>query len=774
MAPFAPDAWARVSALVAEAADLAPAERGPFLAGLPPGPVADEVRSLVAAHEAAEAADALAGPFAEARAQPGARLGPYEIVGELGRGGMGAVYRAERADGQFERTVALKVVRHAGPDLARRFAREQRVLARLEHPHIARLYDAGLAPDGALGETPYLAMELVEGTPITDYAAHHRLSARDRVRLLVQVCDAVAYAHGRLVLHRDLKPSNVLVEGPPDAPRAVVLDFGIARLLGDDPVDQTQTALALTPGYAAPEQLRGEAVTTATDVYGLGVLAYEVLAGRRPHAVEGLAPTQVERALAVPPDAPSAVGGDALRGDLDTVVLKALAAEPDRRYASAEALGEDLRRHLDDLPVRARPATLAVRARAFARRNRVPVLAGAAVALALVGGLGAALWQARAADAARQRAEARFEIAREAARAMIYDVHDAVAGLPGATPAREVIVDQALTYLDRLADDAGGDPSLVVDLAGAYFRIGNVQGSPTNDNLGRTADARASYARGLRLLADLPMGLPDSLAGAAAETEGRLWEKLGVVVAHTDGPDSAAAHFDRALDAYRRAVRILPDSSLQRVYLSTGYINRGDYAGHPYFPHAGRPDDALADYARARRILRTIPPPERSLFALRMLGITHEREGNLLRERGDLDAAAPPTRRALALRQQIARRPDATAAAERDVGVSHEAVGRLAAERGRAAEAERELGAALAVYQRLADADVESVHAQETLALGHLALARFYDGVGRRADARRHATDAAGLLGTVARADLGNTRARQLADEARALRDRLR
>ena len=792
--------WLRLSDLVPEALDLPPTERGAFLDdacvtpdGAPDPVLRREAAALVAAAEEADLNGALSSPVSallpedlsadEGGALRTTRVGPWRVAGVLGEGGMGVVYRAERADGHFERTVALKVVRYATPHLARRFALEQQVLARLEHPHIARLYDAGVAHDEVLGDAPYLAMELVEGEPITAYADRHQFGVRQRVELLVQVCEAVAYAHGRLVLHRDLKPSNVLVTGGPAAPRAVVLDFGIARLLGDagDALTQTSGAV-LTPEYAAPEQVTGGEVTTATDVFGLGVLLYETLTGHRPRRLTGLAPAQVERALASPPpkrpsEAAPAWAGP-LRGDLDTIALKALAPDPAQRYASAEALGDDLRRHLDGLPVQARPATAGYRLRSFVRRNRTVVLALSVALAALVGGLGVALWQARVAEAARDRAEARFEVAREAARAMIYDVHDAIAGLPGATPAREVIVDRALVYLDHLASEADGAPALRVDLAGAYLRIGNVQGSPTDNNLGRTADAITSYRQGLTLRSSLPPDLPDSLAAAAAETEGRLWEKLGVAVAHVASPDSARGYFDRALAAHRRAFRLQPDTTIRRVYLAMGHINRGDYAGHPYFPNAGRPDAALADYARARALLAAIPEAEQTLLSLRMEGITYEREGNLLRTRGDLDASTEPMRHALALRERIAARPDATAEAIREVGVSHEALGLLALERGRFSEAERALTTALGVYERLAAADPESVNARQTLAFGHLNLARLYGApdapnAGRPADARRHAAEAARLFRALADGDAHNARLQSLAADAETFRDQI-
>ena len=687
---------------------------------------------------------------------------------------MGAVYRAHRVDGAYERQVALKMLRPGVPGAAvlRRFLAERDVLARLEHVGIGRLYDAGVDAEGR----PFLAMELVRGRPITAWA--ESAPVEDRLAVFVQVCDAVAFAHRNLVVHRDLKPSNLLVTEEGGRPRAVVLDFGIAKLLDAPDADLTRAdGGPLTPAYAAPEQFRGGAVTTATDVYALGVVLYEVLAERRPDAATRAAPDRLDGAMATRPARPSAVAAEPerarrLRGDLDTIVLKAMAPEPDRRYPTASALADDLRRHLAGEPVAARPPTARYRLGRFVHRHRTGVGVAAAALLLLAAVVGAYTLRLRA---ERDRAEARFEIAREAARAMLYDVHDAVAGLPGATPARAVLVDRAQAYLRQLSAQAADDPALRVDLAGAYRRVGDVEGGPAGDNLGRTADARASYLRGLALVRGLPPDLPDSLAAAAASTEGQLWKGLGVVLAHTATPDSALGPLRRAIEAYGRAVRLAPDDADRRADLAAGYVNLGDYTGHPYFPNVGRPDSALALYARARAIVEAIPEAERSLFALRMDGITYEREGNLLRVRGDLDGAVGPLRRALALRQRIADRPDATADALRDAGVGHEALGLLAVERRRFGEAERSLLTAQAVYRRLADADAESANAQQTLAFGHLNLARLYDApnAGRPAEARRHAAEAARIFRALADADPANDRLRSLADDADALRARL-
>jgi serine/threonine-protein kinase len=386
--------------------------------------------SLVEAAELAEQAGALRSPLAgvaghvaelERLSRLPDRVGPWRVTGLLGEGGMGVVYRAERADGMYARAVAVKRIHPLmGPGLSGRLEAERRVLARLEHAGIARLYDAGVADDGA----PYVVMELVEGCPITEYADREALGVAARAGLLALVCDAVAYAHRHLVVHRDLKPSNVLVaSGDGGAPAVKLLDFGIAKLL-DPPIDGdgsngagsgartlTGTHAAMTPSYAAPEQIRRGDVTTATDVYALGVMLYELLAGRRPYDLTAASPAEAERLVCEQvPSAPSTVAPSDrarhVRGDLDTIVSKALEKEPARRYPSAEALAADLRRHLGGLPVDARVPTAGYRASRFVRRNRVAVTAGLVVVCALLTGAGVALKQARAARAESDKAQA--------------------------------------------------------------------------------------------------------------------------------------------------------------------------------------------------------------------------------------------------------------------------------------------------------------------------------------------------------------------------------
>jgi tetratricopeptide (TPR) repeat protein len=425
--------WNTLSKLLDEALDLDAPVRTAWLdelAATRPD-VAPAVRKLLAAHATAETADVLARlPTLNLRAAAargdglaaGERIGPYRLLRELGSGGMADVWLAERADGALERQVALKLplVSRVRRDIAERFARERDILARLEHPHIARLYDAGLDASGL----PFLALEYVDGQPITRDCDARQLDIPARLRLFLQVLDAVQYAHASLVIHRDLKPSNILVTA---GGQVRLLDFGIAKLLAADAaVDETRltriAGRALTPEYASPEQIRGEALTIATDVYSLGVVLYELLSGTRPYRLKTQSAAQLEEAI-VGADAPrpSTAGtaaaalargtsaarlARALAGDLDTIVLKALAKAPAQRYATVAAFAEDLQRHLDGRPVRARPASVGYRARRFITRNRLAVGAGGGIGAALLLGAALTLWQAQEARHQAARAEA--------------------------------------------------------------------------------------------------------------------------------------------------------------------------------------------------------------------------------------------------------------------------------------------------------------------------------------------------------------------------------
>ncbi len=543
-----PERWRQVEELVHSSLERAPGEWRSFLDEACDGDtrLCAEVESLLEQCEAAQdfierpafafAADALADE--EGESLEGQRIGSYKVVREIGRGGMGTVYLGQRDDDAYQREVAIKLIKR-GMDtdfVLRRFLQERQILASLDHPNIARLLDGGTTDDGL----PFFVMEYVEGVSINDYADAHKLSTLQRLQLFRTVCAAVTYAHQNLVIHRDLKPSNILVtaDGTPK-----LLDFGIAKLLrADEDASGTATETiaqrAMTPEYASPEQVRGERVTTASDVYSLGVVLYELLSGHRPYRLTNRRPDEIARIISEEqPERPSvallrteeATNADGaervatttperisetrdesaperlrrrLAGDLDTIVLMALRKEPQRRYQSAAQLAEDIRRHIEGLPVIARKDTFNYRVTKFVRRNRLGVAAAAVVLLMVIGGIVAIAWQAkRATDQARiaaqerDRAERRFADVRRLSNAFLFEIAPKIERLEGSTEAREALVTRALEYLDSLARESGDDPQLQSELAAAYEKVGDLQGAPRRANLGDFSGAIASYEK---------------------------------------------------------------------------------------------------------------------------------------------------------------------------------------------------------------------------------------------------------------------------------------
>jgi len=501
-----PERWQKVESIFHEALERPPVERTGWIAGACGGDeeLCREVSSLLASDVAG------AGSFIQSKVQsavlnyhesggqPGAgrRIGPYQLVRELGRGGMGAVWLAVRADDQYLTEVAIKLVRQ-GLDtdlILRRFRRERQILAWLQHPNIARLLDGGTTEDG----TPFLVMEFVEGSWITRHAFEHGLTVDQKLRLFLSVCDAVAYAHRNFIVHRDLKPGNILIDQS-GAPK--LLDFGISKFLYSEQSDATitQDGGMMTPDYASPEQILGDPVTIGTDTYSLGAVLYELLTGHLPHRIEKCTPLALERAICLDETiVPSAVVRDhalsrRLKGDLDNIILRAMQKDPARRYPSVEDFAQDIRRHLSYLPVVARQDTPLYGARKFLRRNRVAVAGAAFAGGFLIAGVIASSYQAHI---ARQR----FEQVRRLANTFVFDVEAAVRNLPGATSARRLIASTGLEYLDNLALSASRDWPLQRELAEAYQRIGEVQGGSDTANLGDSAAALASYVKADKLL----------------------------------------------------------------------------------------------------------------------------------------------------------------------------------------------------------------------------------------------------------------------------------
>ncbi len=494
----------------------------------------------------------------------GQRVGPYLLLREIGVGGMGAVYLAERADEEYKKRVAIKIVKRGmdSAEILARFRYERQILASLDHPNIARLIDGGTMAEGM----PYFVMEYVEGERIDRYCNAHKLSTRERLQLFRTVCNAIHYAHRNLVVHRDIKPGNILVTADGTVK---LLDFGIAKVLDPrfDPDAAARTRTwdrPMTPAYASPEQVRGQAVTTASDIYSLGVVLYELLTGQRPYEVKGILPHEIAKVVCeTEPERPSTVVVRAttsttgepvsrereeeqerlrkqLKGDLDNIVMMAMRKEPERRYLSVDQFSEDIRRHLDGLPVIARQDNLGYRAGKFIRRHKAGVLAVAMVMVSLAIGIVMTARQARI-------AERRFNDVRKLANAVLFKYHDQIQNLPGSTPVREMMVTDALEYLDNLSREAGGDVSLQQELAAAYEKIGNVQGHPFHANLGDRAGALRSFQKARQMRAEI--------AKADAKDPKKQGD-LAVVTLYVGDLQGELGDVSGMLASYRRSLEI--------------------------------------------------------------------------------------------------------------------------------------------------------------------------------------------------------------------------
>jgi eukaryotic-like serine/threonine-protein kinase len=608
----------------------------------------------------------------------GKQIGAYKIEREVGRGGMGAVYLASRADEQFRNRVAIKLVKRGmGSDFViRRFLGERQILAYLNHPHIARLLDGGATEDGS----PYFVMEYIEGLPITHYCDQHRLSTGERLKLFQQVCSAIQYAHQNLVVHRDIKPGNILVTSSGEVK---LLDFGIAKLLAPElsPTDTTaKFGRLMTPDYASPEQVKGEPITTASDIYSLGVLLYQLLTGHRPYHISNTSPMEMVRVICeLEPDRPSTVINrsitlaaanerrektltpeevsglrdsqpDKLRkqlaGDLDNIILKAMRKDPARRYVSAEQFSEDIRRHLQGLPVTARPDTFSYRARKFLQRNRAGVAAAVLLVLSLLGGIIGTTWQAVAARRERARAEKRFTDVRRLANSFLFEFHDSIQNLSGATPARELVVKRALEYLDSLSQEAGNDFSLQRELATAYEKVGDVQGDPYGASLGDTASALESHRKAL--------SIREALSAAN------------------------------------------PSNQEIQNEMASSYLKLGDISWVQ-----GEWSDALEVYQKARAInerLSLQDPSNRKI--LYDLSLNYDSVGDVLAETGDLQGALESQQKALAIRQSLAESSNEFFHRMK-VGVSYVKVADMQSRGGAVAESLENYSRAMAIFEKL-------------------------------------------------------------------------
>ncbi|HLA76657.1 MAG TPA: protein kinase [Vicinamibacteria bacterium] len=695
-----------------------------------------EVESLLLARSAA--GDFLEQPTAWSEiAVPdltGQRIGPWRIERELGQGGMGIVYLATRADGQFEQRAALKLVlRGMDSDaVLRRFLSERRILASLAHPNIARLLDGGSTPEGR----PYFVMEAIEGESLVDYCDGRRLGLEARLRLFLTACDAVHYAHQKLVLHRDLKPDNILV-GADGVLK--LLDFGIAKVLSG-PEDSELTVAGgrpMSPEYASPEQVRGEPLATASDVYSLGVVLYRLLTGSGPYGATRREPAAVAQLVLtqepLKPSVQAARSGNPLNrswrrdleGDLDRVVLKALQKTPERRYASVDELAADIRRYLEGLPVNAHPPALTYRAGKFVRRHRGAVAASTLVTVSLLGGTGMALRQASIAERYHLRAEKRSRDAQRLANSLVFELHDAIRDLPGATQPRALLLKRASEMLDTLAVDTPDDPVLAEEVAIAYHKLGAVLRSGGHANLGEREAALAAHRQGLaireRLAADSPADLT---------RQGRLIESHLEMVHALQGP-KAVDHARRALALAERLVALESHSEKSRRLWA-----RALYAEGWTLVVSG-------DLAAARACLEKALAAFETLLAaapgdaatLRATILSHKRLAAILAAQGELSAALAHYRKVVAWDQARAAENPASVEASFDLSVSLVDYGWALARSGDQRAAIEQYQRALGIRETLVHADPGNALARFGLGFVLVRLGSASQGAGRHRDA---------------------------------------
>ena len=660
--------WPKVKEIFSAALELKPDERISFLntACAADENLRSEVLGLLSAHDSS--GDFIQHPAVvdvgflvsdtnHSAAAAGQHIGTYEIIRELGRGGMGAVYLASRADEAFDKQVALKLIKR-GMDsdaIIKRFVMERQILANLDHPNIARMIDGGTTEDGL----PYFVLEYIEGTTITRYCDEHKLNTLERLKLFFQVCAAVQFAHQNLIVHRDLKPSNIIVtkDGTPK-----LLDFGIAKLLSvDSALVETETIGRLfTPEYASPEQLRGLPITTTSDVYSLGVVLYELLSGHRPFSHASRSAEEIARMITTSePLKPSVVitryeatpqtddehhsltpegisrtregNVDKLRrrlvGDLDNILLKALRKEPERRYSSVQDLTSDIQRHLTGLPVLAREDTFAYRAGKFIQRNKVSVAAAAVVAITLITSTVVTTLQATVAKRERANAERHFKEVRNLTNSFLFEFHDSIADLNGATQAREMVVKKAQEYLSGLAQEAGNDRELLWELSTAYLKLGDVQGRPGFSRTGDTSGALKSYEQSLeirRRLVALEPNNADYQLGLAVTLS-----RFGPINQVLGNPSLSA---ERMRESMEIADRLLPKShdltTFQAAFRAPAFL--GDALSE-----LGNYDEALAMYQKSLSIAQrmkdeSLPEKEvtlRFVVALERLGFAYSIKG---------------------------------------------------------------------------------------------------------------------------------------------------
>jgi non-specific serine/threonine protein kinase/serine/threonine-protein kinase len=730
--------WSEIEAIFAAALERTAAERSSYLdqacRGRPE--LRTEVDSLLESHGKAGgflASIPVPEEFAREPSAIGQRVGAYRLTKELGRGGMGAVYLGERDDEHFTQQVAVKLIRSGdASEVSRaRFREERQILAQLEHPNIARLLDGGIT---AAGEQ-YIIMERVEGVPIDQYCDRNSLGLAQRLRLFQTICAAVHFAHQHFIVHRDIKPGNILVASGPDGqPVPKLLDFGIAKVISQSG-DATKTiAPALTPDFASPEQIRGDAITTASDVYSLAVLLYGLLSGKTPYQLTGKTLAEAMRAICEedPPRPSVAAGRAELAGDLDAIVMKGMRKEPRERYASAEAFAQDVERYLALRPVEARRGTYRYVTRKFIARHKFAVTASALTVALAIAGLTAVGIEYRIAQQQRARAERRFNDVRKLAGSVITEIHDGIAELPGSIEVRKLLVSRSLEYLDSLAREAEGDASLQVELAGAYVRLGDLQGGSYAAHLGDYAGAAKTYEKARAAMSAVVARQPRFVAAQVqlAKTSAGL---ANVLNAELREHARALAISREALGAWQTAATLAPNDRDIREGIANGHLLIAKVL------NTSQLGDALPNFEAAIKLhTELLAESPENANAQRNLALDHKYVCSVFELRKDYARAADYCSRAVELDAKRAAASPASAPAQLDLAFSLSQSGTIYRYRHDLAAAENSFRRSVEIREALAAADPKDMRVQDSLFYPRWVLASVLVDQRREAEAMPH------------------------------------
>lgn len=715
--------WQTIKQAFHETLDLPKNERLQFLANQPDF-VCTKVSRLLDSHEKLE--DFIAEPVSveiglSIESYIGKSIGSYKILAHIGSGGMGQVFLAEKEG--LDKKFALKIIKR-GMDtdaVLKRFVRERQILSRLEHSNIATLLDGGSTEN----DLPYFVMEYVEGETVTKFCEAHQLDTNERLRIFQKVCNAVSYAHQNLVVHRDIKPSNILVnaDGKPK-----LLDFGIAKLLNSNEYEATATqARILTPEYASPEQLSDSPITTATDVYSLGVVLYELLCGTRPGAVVG------DRWSAIKNTDRKKVGTriennpesktqnpKSLTGDLKNIVNRSLQEEPDRRYQSVQEFSEDVRRYLIGLPVSATADSNLYRFSKFVQRHWQAAIVGSFITLLVLTISGVAVWQGIVAMREREKADKRFEQVRKLANIVLFEYHDGIAQLPGATAMREKMVKDSLEFLDNLSAESGDSLDLQRDIVKAYRKVGDIQAASDTGNIGKTQNALQSYQKAFGLQEKIAEGNSENVEDQMIL--GDLSLDIGLQSRSIGDLQIAEEHFQNALNIFTDLRKDSPNdlkslSGLARTFWNIASLQT---AGNNL-------EGSLENYQKAIEIYEKLAVDEpNNPRHLRNVALTNKNIGSVWQLFGENEKALQYFQKSLAIDLENAENNPNDVSAQLDLSFTYGTTGSALRNAKNFQGSVENYQKAIDIRERLFNADNRNAFAENALARGYQELGKTF------------------------------------------------